>query len=146
MGADRVALWQRLDGSTNFRATQHWDAEGFIAPITSNPASELPWISARIASGKVLRLARLAELAPEAAIDSATLRAVGIRSLLVVPISVFGKNAGALSIASAHREQDWPDALTPGVSLLSEVFAALHGLDTRRAVPDGQQPQAGAGQ
>jgi len=125
MGADRVAIWQRLGGSTNFSATRHWDAEGYSAPITSNQASELPWISARVASGKVVRLARLTELSPEAATDGATLRAIGIRSLLVVPISVSGRNSGALSIASARREHEWPDALTPGVSLLAEVFAAL---------------------
>jgi signal transduction histidine kinase len=39
---------------------------------------------------------------------------------------VQGSNAGALTLASIEREHEWPAALTPGVSLLAEVFANLH--------------------
>jgi signal transduction histidine kinase len=62
--------------------------------------------------------------------DRAALQASGVRSLLVVPISVSGRVSGALSIASTQRANEWPDALMPGVSLLAEVFGSLHARDT----------------
>jgi signal transduction histidine kinase len=126
MAADQVMLW-RGAGEGRFGWAQHWMADGLPEPAAdTRSSSELPWISARIAAGVVVRLARLAELPPPAALDLAALRAIGVRSLLVVPISVSGSISGALSIASLRRENEWPDALTPGVSLLAEVFGSLH--------------------
>lgn len=126
VGAEQVSLWERLDGDAGFGATRRWHADGFADTIDADTTHVLPWISARVAAGHVVRATRIAELAPLAQGDHAALEAVGIRSLLVVPISVAGKNAGALSIASIRREHEWPDALTPGISLLAEVFASLH--------------------
>ncbi len=126
MAADQVTLW-RGAGEGRFGWAQHWMADDLPGPAASTrSSSELPWISARIAAGVVVRLARLAELPAQAALDLAALRAIGVRSLLVVPISVSGSISGALSIASLRQENEWPDALTPGVSLLAEVFGSVH--------------------
>lgn len=125
VGADQVSLWERL-GEGGFATTRLWRAENLEATLDSDTTPTLAWISARVAAGHVVRLARIAELASVAKADATRLAAVGVRSLLVVPISVSGRNAGALSIASVRREHEWPDTLMPGVSLLAEVFGSLH--------------------
>ncbi|MDM0117495.1 ATP-binding protein [Variovorax sp. J22R133] len=126
VSAERVALWQRTADGDHFRATHHWNAYGFEAPTGFGVANRLPWINAQISAGRTVRMARLAELPAEASIDRATLRELDVRSALLVPIAMAGVYAGALSIASIQRENEWPDALLPGVTLLAEVFASVH--------------------
>jgi len=62
-------------------------------------------------------------------VDRTALLASGVRSLLLVPIAVSGKIAGALSIASLQLQNEWPDELIPGVCLLADVFGSLHARD-----------------
>ncbi|MDM0117938.1 ATP-binding protein [Variovorax sp. J22R133] len=124
--AERVALWQRTPDGDHFSATHHWNAQGFAAPAGFGVTNRLPWMNAQISAGRSVRLARLAELPAEACVDLATLRELGLRSVLLVPIAMAGVYVGALSIASIQRENEWPDALLPGVTLLAEVFASVH--------------------
>lgn len=131
MGAERTALWYRTPGTALFclfRSTQRWHAEGHAFAIGDAPA--LPWIMQRLARGHIVRLPRLGDLPSDAEADRIALQAAGVRSVLVVPISVSGKVAGALSIASTQHEHEWPEALMPGVSLLAKVFGALHARET----------------
>jgi signal transduction histidine kinase len=131
MAAERVALWDRVSAEAVFRSVQRWHADGFTPPLGLGDAPDLPWTMERLAAGKVVRLPRVAVLPHEAESDRIALQASGVRSLLVVPISVSNRVAGALSISSMRFEHEWPNALMPGVSLLAEVFGSLHA---RKAV------------
>ncbi|MEJ8859404.1 ATP-binding protein [Variovorax robiniae] len=128
VGAERVVLWQINDG-VPFGVLQQWHAAGFAGVAAQGKAPELPWIRALIGGGSVVRISRLSDVPPEGQADAATLRQLGVRSLLAVPIASEGRNAGALALASIEREHEWPDVLTPGVTLLAEVFASLHERD-----------------
>jgi len=130
MGADRVGLWDRASGTAVFRSVQRWHADGFAPPFALGDTPDLPWIMERLAAGNIVRLPRVGELPREAEGDRIALQASGVRSLLVVPISVSNKVAGALSIASTQLQHEWPDALMPGASLLAEVFGSLHARDS----------------
>ncbi len=126
VGADRVALWQRTGIATAYDATHRWCAEGVGLPANAGGTIDLPWINEQVSNGSVVRLASLAGLPAQAQFDVAALQALGVRSLFTVPISVSGRNAGALSLVSVKREHEWPDVLTSGVRLLAEVFASMH--------------------
>jgi signal transduction histidine kinase len=123
--AEHVALWERFGNETRLDITRRWDAQGIKAPSHAELASVLPWISAEVLAGRVVRVASVAELSPAAPRDRVALEEGGVRSIMVVPISVGGRIAGALSIASLRREHQWPEALTPGVRLLADVFGSL---------------------
>ena len=125
MGAEQVALWRRVVGEARFGGTQQWHAEGFAPPLGLGDTPVLAWVGDRVAAGCIVRLGRIADLPREAEADRAALAAAGVRSLLVLPISVSGRISGALSIASMQCPNEWPDVLTPGVSLLAEVFGSL---------------------
>ena len=130
VGAEQVALWEHVGVEAHFSATRRWVAQGFDAPAPAEMSGLLPWVSAQVAAGQVVRLPRLADLPPVASQDRLALEAGGVRSLMVVPISVAGRIEGALSIASVTREHPWPEALTPGIALLAGVFASLHAHET----------------
>lgn len=125
VGAERAALW-RVGANIPFGVTQQWNADGFAGPAAEGKVPQLPWIYAQVRSGSVIRIVHVPDLPPKAQLDAETLSQLGIRSLLAVPIRVGGSIAGALTLASIELEHEWPDALTPGVTLLAEVFANLH--------------------
>jgi hypothetical protein len=85
----------------------------------------MPWISAQLAAGSVVRFARHADLPPEAAADLPRLRALDIRSAVIVPLAASGSVVGALSFATARDDHDWRDELIPRVKLVGEVFEVL---------------------
>jgi signal transduction histidine kinase len=130
MGTERVALWDRVSGDAIFRSVQRWHADGFAPPFALGDTPDLPWIMQRLAAGNIVRLPRVGELPREAEVDRIALQASGVLSLLVMPISVSGRIAGALSLASTQFQHEWPDALRPGISLLAEVFGSLHARDS----------------
>ncbi len=125
LGAERATLWQRLGDKIAFAKTHRWLAEGVPVPLEQAGAVELPWISARLVAGSVVRFGRQADLPPEAASDLAALRALAVGAAIVVPLVVSGAVVGALSYATTRDEHDWPDALVPRVQLLGEVFASV---------------------
>jgi len=123
--AERVTLWQRAGNSGPFRKAYRYLAEGVSLPFDLISEVAMPWISAQLAAGSIVRFARHADLPPEAARDLPRLRALSIRAALVVPFKISGTVAGALSFATASHDHEWPDALLPRVKLLGEVFASM---------------------
>lgn len=140
--AEEVALWERCEPEGSFRIARAWQAVDSEASARRELYGALPWISARIAGGHLVRIVRLYELDPAADRDAAALAAMGVQSLLVLPISVAGRNAGALSMASAQREHEWPEALMPGVTLLAEVFGSLHAREAAERLRHAAEGEA----
>jgi FixJ family two-component response regulator/signal transduction histidine kinase len=141
-GAERATLWQRVAERSEFTKTHRWLAEGVPTPPGSTAAVPIPWISARLVAGAVVRFARHADLPRAAATDLAALAALDIRSAVIVPLAVSGEVVGALSFATAREDREWPDALVPRVRLVGEVFASV--LARREAERREQEAQAQA--
>ena len=125
LGADRAALWETAPGETVYRRTHHWFAEG-VPAVEGWSAAQLPWIDRQLSTDRLVRFARLDELPADAATDRQAMHLLGVRSLLLVPVSIAGQMVGLFSASTVRSECDWPDALLPGVKLLAEVFATLH--------------------
>jgi FixJ family two-component response regulator/signal transduction histidine kinase len=124
-GADRATLWQRVGEKAEFTKTHRWLAGDVPPPGDALGPVGMPWISAQLAAGKVVRFARFADLPPEAAADLPRLRALAIRAAMVVPLTVSGAVIGALSFANATEDRDWSEAVIPRVKLVGEVFAGM---------------------
>jgi C4-dicarboxylate-specific signal transduction histidine kinase len=131
LGVEGAVLWERVPEAAEFRATHRWLGDNFPAPPDRLGAPELPWISAQLLSGSVVRLGRWTGLPGEATQDLAALQRLGVRSLLAVPFSISGEVAGVLSFASTQGDHTWPESLLSRVTILAEVFAGVHA---RRAV------------
>jgi signal transduction histidine kinase len=125
LGADRVIFWERTPGGAAFTRTMF----GYSADAPAAEqwlAAQLPWVAARLQAESIVHAATLEALPDEAEVDREWLRALGVRSLLVLPVAVGGELVGAFSIAAVRTACDWPDVLLPGLRLLADVFAMLH--------------------
>jgi len=84
----------------------------------------LPWFSATLRQGEILRLDRLPDdLPPEAAAEREYVTRIGLRSQLTIPFQVGERVIGALGFASFRREVHWSPRLIRSVRLIGEVFA-----------------------
>ncbi len=128
-GAERATLWERIGASSEFRKTHRWLAAGVPVPPDQAGGVAIPWISAQLVAGAVVRFTRHADLPPEAAADLPALRELGVRSLVMIPLTVSGAVVRALSFATVHEERDWPEALVPRIVLLGEVLASVLARD-----------------
>ncbi|MDN8618581.1 ATP-binding protein [Variovorax ginsengisoli] len=127
VGADQVALWRDTSRDGRYEPIQRWSAEG-LSVQPDPPAYNLPWLARRMADRDVVRLSTLDELLSAAHVDVNTLRALGIRSLFMVPVE--GEQASALLMTTVARHHTWADALLPGVRLLADVLGSLHARES----------------
>jgi signal transduction histidine kinase len=120
------------------RITHSWVAEGVHRQPSALGFEELPWIVSRLQRGEVVRFSRLDGL-PDgpAAVDQRTLRAMGIRSQVAVPLVVEGVVVGALAFSTLRVERAWRDEFVQRLRLLGEVFA--NALSRRRSEVEGQR-------
>lgn len=129
LGADGATLWERVGNDPAFRKTHRWVATDLWAPPDRADGSALPWTVNEVAGGAVVRFARFSDLPPEAEADLPALRAIGVRSMMVVPLKMSRAVVRALCFASAGEERDFPQALIPRVEVLGEVFASVLARD-----------------
>lgn len=125
-GADCTALWERdATAPGGWRRTHQWldDPGDRVGPDFG--AAGLGWFGAALAAGRPVQFARLHDLPAEAAPDLPALRAMGVCSMLAVPVSTPDEVAGVLTCANLREERAWPDSMLHGATLLAEVFASV---------------------
>ena len=120
------------------RITHSWVAEGVQRQPLTLGFEELPWTVSRLQRGEVVRFSRLDGL-PDgpAAVDQRTLRAMGIKSQVAVPLIVEGIVVGALAFSTLRVERAWRDEFVQRLRLLGEVFA--NTLSRRRSEVEGHR-------
>ena len=140
LGADRIGLWEAEPGGTAFRRTTFWFSTDLPAAEQWTTA-QLPWVATQLAAEMPVRLPGLDGLPGDAAADRAALQALGVRSLLALPVAVGGELVGSFSLAAVGQACDWPETLLPGLRLLAEVFATLHvrqGAEARKRAAEAE--------
>ncbi|HKC44106.1 MAG TPA: GAF domain-containing protein, partial [Burkholderiales bacterium] len=105
LGAERATLWERIGSNPEFKKTHRWLAAGVPVPPERTGGVAVPWVSAQVVGGAVVRFTNHAELPPEAAADLPALRELGVRSLMIVPLKVSGAIVRALSLATSREER-----------------------------------------
>jgi signal transduction histidine kinase len=129
LGADGATLWERVLNEQAFLKTHRWVATELWMPPDRADGSSLPWTVAQVAGGSVVRFASFSDLPPQAEGDLPALRSIGVRSMMVVPLTVSGAVVRALCFATAREAHDFPEALIPRVKVLGEVFASVLARD-----------------
>lgn len=139
-GADRATLWQRIENRALFTKSHRWPGDGLMPPPEATRIPHLPWMSAQLQMGRVVRFERLGQLPAEATGDLVTLQDLEIGAALIVPLRSADKVVGALSVACAREGHTWPDALTSRAQLIGEAFASV--LARNEALRREQEAQA----
>ncbi len=133
LGADHVELWTLIP-SSSFKINQQWPdsrqtQEGMPVPNDES----LPWTFGQILDGATVRIATLRDLPEAATIDAAALQAMGVKSLLGLPLRSHDALVGALTLHCLRDERLWPEEIGPRLGLLGKMLiAALAYRDTER--------------
>src|SRR5512145_676824 len=122
LSVDRLAVWDIAADRRAFVVIGSWSGDGVPLVLAPIPFESVPAISAALLRGESFEFGGLEELPPEG--DRVYLEAEGVRSLLVVPISLGGSWLGALSLAMVRRERTWAPALVRRLHLVGEMFGA----------------------
>jgi PAS domain S-box-containing protein len=142
LALDRAALY-KVDADGTLGGCIGWTAAGVPAIEGPLPARErLPWALERILAGDIVLFSTLEDVPSE--IDRTSYAAFGIRSAVIIPLSVDGRVEGALSFNTVHAERPWlPDVvqrLTIVASVFDQVLARRHREESlQRALAEVQR-------
>jgi PAS domain-containing protein len=128
---DRTSLAEFGEQFRGAQVTYSWERSGIDPLPVWAKITRFPWAAARLMAGQIVQFSRRQDLPADAAIDRATLVAIGTRSLVSVPLVSMGSVIGVLSFATLRAEREWPEDLIPRLRLLGEFFA--NALGRRRA-------------
>jgi signal transduction histidine kinase len=123
LDVDQILLAERNEKRRAADVTHAWVREGVGALPPSLEWSAYPWISRRLRENQMVSVTPSHPLPPEAETDRRTMLAMGLRSLLVVPLILDGTVEGFLSFATLRAEREWPDGLVERCRLLAELLA-----------------------
>src|SRR5262249_8726196 len=92
-------------------------------PPTTMLHSQYPWFVEQVRAGRIIRFEHIPEVGPpEAASEWAYVKAVGLKSHLMLPLLVSGVSVGALAFGCFRRHHPWPDELVKRLDLVAQVF------------------------
>ncbi len=102
----------------------HWTREGVTPlPKYKNTYEIFPWCANQLLNEKALLFLKLDELPEEAAFDKESMRRVGIKSCVSVPITIAGSIIGDLAMVSVNEHRNWSKEIIPRLRLVGEIFA-----------------------
>jgi PAS domain S-box-containing protein len=120
---DRGTFFKIAPDGTLFEPVS-WEGPDVPALTGPVPARDrFPWALDRLLSGEVLSFSTLDEV-PNA-IDRASFRAAGTRSTVVVPLSVDGRVAGAVSFNAVRAERTWRPEVVHRLRVIAAVFGQV---------------------
>lgn len=125
LGVDQSSLLEFSADHLNLYATHSYAVSEYShvsAPrVCIN--QELPWCADQLLRGELVCFQRLDELPEEAVLTKEAGLKRGIKSALIVPISVSSAPICALGVAAFRTEVDWPPEWIPLLRLIGEIFA-----------------------
>ncbi len=138
LGAHRSSLAQFSEDGRELVVTHSFTSRGHPPYPRVNIADTMPWYTAQVRRGEVLRFGRLPdELPPEAVAERDYCLQSGFRSHLVIPFKVGEEVLGGLAFGSFREERDWPGPVVQSLKLVAEVLA--NALARKRAEEKGRR-------
>ena len=120
---DGTALFERGDDG-DLLDTHGWWRPGVPAPPARMSAREVfPSMSAKALAGELVCLSSPDDL-PDG-VDRASLLRFGLKSIVVVPLSVEQRVVGAVSFCATRRERQWPLEILRRLHLAAGMFAGV---------------------
>jgi signal transduction histidine kinase len=133
LGVERCNL-VRFTADGESYVTHTWSVAGVPAVVLRSISSDFPWLVRCVRRGVPVVVASIDNLPPEAAVDAATWRRVGVKSNLTLPMTVGARIEGAIALASLRREREWPEHLVSRLRIIADVFG--NALAHKRAQED----------
>src|SRR5579872_5752841 len=136
---ERVGFFERPANDEHFTRTHVWVKDGISA---------VPWqllqrfsqlFVKQLLAGQTVQYSSLSEMPPETRSLREFLQNYGIRSFLLIPLSVGGRVVAALSIASDRENSAWDGTLIRRLMLVGESLANALIRHRQEAIVEEQQ-------
>ena len=119
---DSMAVFEFTEGGLNFALTHAWTRQSNNPPALVPSARRLfPWSYARARAGTLACFSTLDEITES--VERDTLEHVGTRSGVIVPFSIDGQAAGAVSFSSTREPRVWPAEMLNRLHLFAQVLS-----------------------
>ncbi len=124
---DRCTFWEVLENQAEALMTHHYTERKFSDHSLRISTEYFPYIFNLVMSDKLVNFSRVDDLPDEAAVDKASFRALGEKSVLVLAYRVAGKPITGMSFVSMKQERIFHPQLIPPLRLVGEIItSALH--------------------
>ena len=124
---DRCTFWELSENQTEARWSHQYTVPGFKNFPHSISTEHFPWFFKKALNDETVCFSRHEELPEEASVDKESFRAIGEKSVIVIPYRVAGKPICGLSFACMRQERHFPAELIPRLKLAGEIItSALH--------------------
>lgn len=128
---DRGSVVMLSGDEHEMRGTHSFAAEG-VSPFPKLPiAAQLPFWTAVIKRGEVYAMTSVDDLPPEAGLEKAFCRKMGIMSTVQVPLHIGGRVIGVIGFSTLRAEREWPEEVIERLRLICEIFS--NALERQRA-------------
>jgi PAS domain S-box-containing protein len=134
IGVDNCHVCRVHSGGRMMDHTHRWSSDGrdpgWLGMRNVVIDHHIPWAAMRLRRLDGIAVYSVDTLGPEAAVDQATFRRQGIKSVIFVPMAVGGELVGFIGLDSVRMEMQWTE---DAISLLKIVAAIIaDGLERRR--------------
>jgi formate hydrogenlyase transcriptional activator len=134
---DGLAVFEFTGDGDDFALTHAWTRRDDHPPLVRSAKPLFPWSYARARSGALASFSSLDEVTDTA--ERATREHHGTRSGVVVPFSIDGHPAGAVSFTSTDEPHRWPAETLNRLHLVAQVFGTAIARKQSHAVLQASQ-------
>ena len=140
---DGMTIFELTEGGNDFALTHSWTRSGDGPPTLVRSARQLfPWSHSHARAGTLACFASLDEITD--AVERQTLEHYDRRSGVVVPFSIDGHAAGAVSFLSRREPYRWPAETLNRLQLIAEVLSTAIARKQSQAVLRASQERLAA--
>ncbi|MBI3774438.1 MAG: PAS domain-containing protein [Gammaproteobacteria bacterium] len=136
VGGDRSFVFLLSEDGLMLNRVHRWEAAHVhqsMHEVQAIPVADFEWTFARLAQLESVSVARVTALPPDAARDRNSMLALGIQSLLAVPLTCTQRLIGCLGF-NTEREKEWSSEDATLLRVLGEIF--VNAFERRRAEAD----------
>ena len=124
LGLDNALILEFSADDRAVHLTHQWTAPGVPSPRPSMDLDRFPWSVERVRRGEIVRFSKLHELPETAAVDREELAALGIKSVVGIPLAAAGTAMGVLTLSTLRRAQEWSDDLVQRLEFVGGIFSS----------------------
>jgi len=138
LGVDRGTVFEFSADRKSLDSVNSYAVPGLIAYTGDTTEHAFPWIFKTLLEGKTIIWQHGKEvMGDQLPKEKPSLKALGIKSKISIPIAVGGTLRAVISLSSSKHDIDWSDERVDRIRLIGEIFA--NALERKKAETDAQQ-------
>ena len=144
VGSDRSFVFLLAEDGQVMQRVHRWESpevKHSLENVQTIPVADFEWTFARLARLESVSIPNASELPPDAARDRDSMLALGIQSMLAVPLTCTQRLVGCLGF-NTEREKEWSSEDATLLRVLGEIF--VNAFERRRAEADLQTAKEAA--